>query len=422
MIFKSERFRRLSKEGSWIIIGQVAAVIGSLFGVRLITEILAPASYGQLSLALTMTTLINQTIIGPLGNGVSRFYSPASLKNDLSGYYSAVKYFTAYATWIIFLISIVAIISLLAVGKTEWIVITISALIFALFSGYGSIITGIQNAARKRSLVAIVQGIEPFFRFLVTAGLLLSLRDTTAVAIAGYTLSTFILVLAQYYIFRKDVQISTSVDFKYWKDQIWKYSWPFATWGIFSWAQTASDRWALGYFASTKDLGHYAVLFQLGYYPMSMASGLAVQFLAPIFYHRIGIENEESKQEVNKMSWRITWSVLGLTVLGVLFLLGFHGLIFKIFVSENYASVSYLLPWMLLAGGIFAAAQTIALNLMSQMKTQTMTIVKIGSSLVGIVLNFIGAYYYGVPGVVCASNAFSIIYFCWMCRVSKLSK
>ena len=30
-----------------------------------------------------------------------------------------------------------------------------------------------------------------------------------------------------------------------WRQQIWKYSWPFTAWGVFSWAQQVSDRWAL---------------------------------------------------------------------------------------------------------------------------------------------------------------------------------
>lgn len=421
MIFHSERFRRLSKEGSWIIFGQVASIAGALFGVRLITEVLDPASYGKLSLALTVATLINQTVVGPLGNGITRFYFPASMAEDLGGYFKAVKNLTLSATWIIFLIILLAVVGLLIAGKTEWIVITISAFIFALLSGYSSILTGIQNAARQRSLVAIFQGIEPFLRFLITAGLLLWVQDTTTMAITGYALATLILILAQFFFFRRNINTKSLVeeDSKTWKDQIWKYSWPFATWGIFSWAQTASDRWALGYFASTKDLGHYAVLFQLGYYPMSMASGLAMQFLAPIFYQRMGIANKDSAHHVNKLSWRITWSVLGMTALGVVFLLLFHSLIFRIFVSQKYASVSYLLPWMLLAGGIFAAAQTIALNLMSQMKTHSMTVVKIVTSILGIIFNFIGAYFYGVPGVIAASITFSVVYFIWMVVISK---
>ena len=51
-----ERIRRLSKEGAWIVLGQVTAVLGSLASVRLLTELLDPAAYGELALGMTVAT------------------------------------------------------------------------------------------------------------------------------------------------------------------------------------------------------------------------------------------------------------------------------------------------------------------------------------------------------------------------------
>ena len=73
--FPSARSRRVSIEGSWILIGQGAAVLGSIVGVRVMTGLLNPAAYGELALGMTAATLVNQTILGPLLNGVSRFYA-----------------------------------------------------------------------------------------------------------------------------------------------------------------------------------------------------------------------------------------------------------------------------------------------------------------------------------------------------------
>jgi len=44
----ASRFRRLAKEGSWIVIGQIAAVAGALTLVRVLTEYLDPALKKQL--------------------------------------------------------------------------------------------------------------------------------------------------------------------------------------------------------------------------------------------------------------------------------------------------------------------------------------------------------------------------------------
>ena len=64
----SSRFRRLGHEFFWITLGQAVAVSGALVGVRVLTGLLAPEAYGQLALGMTLATLVNQIVLGPLSN------------------------------------------------------------------------------------------------------------------------------------------------------------------------------------------------------------------------------------------------------------------------------------------------------------------------------------------------------------------
>lgn len=416
-----DRFRRLSKEGAWIVLGQAAAVLGSLAGVRLLTELLDPAAYGELALGMTVAAVVNQTVIGPLGNGVARFYAPAQERGDLGGYLNAVRRLVSAATVIIVVMILLTVAGLLAAGRTQWIGIATAALVFATFTGYNGILSGIQNAARQRSIVALHQGMESWARFLVAAGLLLWLGATSTVAMVGYAIAGMLILGSQYVFFRKTVprNVTAADKERGWQEQIWTYSWPFGAWGIFSWAQQASDRWALELFATTQEVGLYAALFQLGYYPMSMATGMSVQFLGPIFYQRAGDASDSRRNEnVRKLSRRLTGLTLALTGAVFLIALLFHTQIFRILAATEYASVSYLLPWMLLAGGIFAAGQTIALDLMSQMKTRTMAVAKIATSSLGIIFNFAGAYFLGIKGIVVAIVLFSVLYSVWLAAIS----
>ncbi len=421
IFLRSERFRRLSKEGFWIVLGQTAVVVGSLVGVRLLTGLLDPAAYGELALGMTVATLVNQVVLGPIGNGVTRFYAPSQEQGDIGGYLNAVHKLVLSATGVIILMILLAVAGLLIIGRTEWIAIATAAFIFAIFNGYNSILNGIQNAARQRSIVALHQGMESWLRFLVAAGLMLWLGTTSTVAMVGYAIAVILVLGSQYVFFRKIVptRITEADKERNWQEQIWKYSWPFASWGIFYWAQSASDRWALGLFSTTQDVGLYAVLFQLGYYPMSMATGMAMQLLAPIFYQRAGdASNIQRNANVKKLSWHLTYFSIGVTSIVFLGAFLFHTQIFHIFVAKKYASVSHLLPWIVLASGVFAAGQTIALNLMSQMKTHTMAVAKITTALLGVLLNFVGAYWCGITGIVIAGVLFSVLYFVWMAMLS----
>ncbi len=420
-LLQSERFWCLCREGLWVTLGQAAAVAGGLVGVRLLTELLEPAAYGELALGMTVATLVNQVVLGPLGNGVTRFYAPACEADDLAGYLNAVRRIVLSTTTGIILAGFLLILGLVIAKHTKWLGLAASALAFALLSGHNSILNGIQNAARQRSVVALHQGMEPWARFLAAAGLMVLLGATSTVAMVGYAMGVLLVLGSQYLFFRKIVpkNVIEADNGRNWSEQIWRYSWPFASWGIFTWAQQASDRWALGFLSTTQEVGMYAVLFQLGYYPMSMVTGIATQLFAPIFYQRAGDASDRRRNaNVNNLIWRLTGLALGGTCAAFLMAYLFHTQIFRIFVAKEYASISHLLPWMLLASGVFAAGQTISLNLMSQMKTQTMAVAKIITAVLGVIFNFAGAYLFGIAGIVFASVLFSVLSTLWIAMLS----
>lgn len=418
----SERLCRLLKESILVVLGQGMAVAGALVGVRLMTGLLSPSEYGELALGMTVAALINLTVLGPLYNGVTRFYAPAQEKDDLGGYLHAVGRLLISATGIIIILILPTVSGLLIAGRMEWIALAVAAFILSIISGYNLIVNGIQNAARNRIIVALHQGIETWGRFLCAAGLMLWLGATSTIAMIGYAIAAILTLGSQSVFLHKVVtgNIEEGENKNHWMDQIWTYSWPFATWGIFAWLQMASDRWALGLVGTLEDVGRYAVLYQLGYYPMSVVTGMATQLFAPIFYQRAGDGTDSRRNtNVNTLSWRVTWSTLGVT--GSTFVLAFfsHRQIFHLFVAEEYTSVSHLLPWMLLAGGVFAASQSISLGLMSRMKTHTLNMAKIMTALLGTTFNFAGAYWYGVAGLVMAAILFSAVDFVWMVLISR---
>jgi O-antigen/teichoic acid export membrane protein len=421
-MIKLQRFRHLFREGAWIVIGQGMMMMGSLVGVRLLTTLLSPAEYGELALGMTIATLVNQTILGPLAQGVMRFYAPAIETADLAGYLAAVRRLMTHSAGAICGLISIGSVSLLLAGQTKSIAIFSSALIFAGVTGYNYILGGMQNAARQRAIVAVHQGAESWLKILGAALLVVWLGGTSSIAMLGYVLGSIIVSVSQSHYFRKAIpyQPDLLASSNGWQGKMWQYTWPISVFGIFTWFQMVSDRWVLGLFRSKEEVGMYAALFQLGYSPIAMALGMAVQFLEPIFFQRSGDGSDAQRNAVvSRLGWRLTGLALGLT--GITFCLAglFHTQIFEIFVDRQYHVVSYLFPWMVLSGGIFAASQTIALNLMSQNKTYIMMPVKIGTALFGIGLNVFGGYYYGIGGIAIANAIFSVSCLCSMIALSK---
>ena len=416
------RHYRLAKEGTWIIVGQISSVLGALVLVRVLTEYLDPVQYGQVALGLTVTGLVDQVAMGGLANGISRFYSIAAEKNGFARYLEASWRLIAYATSVVLAIGLALLIGLWFLGNAHLMALAAAALVFSLLSTYNSTLGGIQNAARQRAVVAFHGGLDAWLKILLAVAIMLWLGASSTAVVVAYALSALIVVCSQLFFLRRLIPrgAGKSSDSTPWGRQIWAYSWPFSCWGIFTWAQQSSDRWALEAFASTQEVGLYAVLFQLGYTPIALATGMAVSFIGPILYQRSGDATSHSRNaNVHRLAWRITLVCLTLTLIAFLVTLGLHEWIFRFLVAVEFRSVSYLLPWVVLAGGLFAAAQMLALKLLSDMRSTAMLWAKIVTAVLGIVFNIYGASVAGSNGVAFAALAFSVVYFVWMLHLSR---
>jgi O-antigen/teichoic acid export membrane protein len=150
-----------------------------------------------------------------------------------------------------------------------------------------------------------------------------------------------------------------------------------------------------------------------------MATGMAMQLLAPILFQRAGGGGDSRRNaDVNVLSWRLAGLSLGFTCVAFLFGILFHSRVFNALVAGEYAGASYLLPWAILSGGVFAVGQTIELKLIAQMKTNMMLLPKIVTAILGVAFNFTGAYLSGLEGVVFGRVLFAVLYTSWVAFLS----
>lgn len=129
--FDIPRARRLAKEGSWIVVGQITSVLGAVVLVRVLTEYLDPTQYGQLALGLTVAGLVNRVVMGGVNNGISRYYSIAAEKQDLPSYLSASRRLMLYAALTVLVIGLTLLVGLWSLGYSQWMGLAAAALMFS---------------------------------------------------------------------------------------------------------------------------------------------------------------------------------------------------------------------------------------------------------------------------------------------------
>lgn len=416
------RYYRLAQEGTWIVLGQVFSILGALVLVRVLTEYIEPTQYGRLALGLTVAGLVDQVAMGGLSNGISRYYSVAAERGEYGGYLSASGRLIGYATLVVLGVGFALFVALLTLGLSQWLGLAAAALLFAVLNIYNATLNGVQNAARQRAVVAFHGALDAWLKILLAVGAVLLLGSSGTAVVLGYACSSLLVTASQFLFLRRLIPPAARAtgDGQAWGRQIWAYSWPFSIWGIFTWAQQSSDRWSLEAFASTHEVGLYAVLFQLGYTPVAIATGMAVSFIGPILYQRSGDATSAARNShVHELVWRIALFCLLLTLCAFLVALAFHEDIFRIVVAAEFRTVSYLLPWVVLAGGLFATGQMLALKLMSELKSAAMLRVKIVTALLGLAFNIYGAAVAGTRGIAFSALAFSAIYLLWMLHLSR---
>ncbi len=417
------RGRRLTIEAAWIALGQIAGLVGSLVLVRVLTERLDAAQYGLLALGLSLVGLVNQTVMGAIVAGVGRFYAIAAEQSDLGRYFLSCRNIFIAASALVLVVALALTAMLAASGLSSWNGFAIAATTLAIVTGYTNSVSGIQNAARQRPTVALHSGLEAWLRILAVLTLILWLGATETVVVSGYIVAA-ILIAGSQTAFLARLLAGQNVEIKHaaktdWTSEISRFAYPFSLWGVFTWAQQVSDRWALESFASTAEVGKYAVVYQLGYAPIGMLTGLLMALFGPILYEKSGAGKDASRDlAVHKMSWAITKMALLLTIVAFGLSLSFHDDVFGLLVAEPFRSVSYLLPWVVLAGGVFAAGQMLSLKLMAELRSRQLIRIKITTAVIGVTINFVGAWIYGVDGVVAGLVVFSAVYLAWSIRLA----
>ena len=426
ILIKNFNWALYGKEFFWVVLGQVLLVIGSFFLIKIVTNLVSPDEYGAFSLGLTLALGFNQIVFGPLAGAIFRFHSISVDSKQLRTFFLVAKSLFLKATFYVLIISSILLLTAkILVNNLEYNFIII-IIIFSVLSGIMACLTSIHLSERNRKIIALVQGIDPWLK----AGLILLIvyyvGSTKYSLIYGYFLTAFFgTIFLLFFVYKSfaNSEKTIIVESKKLKERIVKYGLQNSVFGIFTWFHLSSDKWALQLFSSTEDVGLYAVLFQLGYYPMTLFSGVINQFLTPVFFQKIGKGGKTGiLNKVDNINLMVMIATIIISLLLFFTLIFLHEFIFENMVSVNYQQFSYLLPWVFLAAGVNGAGQSLMLPFLYKLKMKSLMNGKILSSIVGVTLNMSGALLWGLNGIVVSLLIFSFFHLFYFYKLVKKIK
>jgi O-antigen/teichoic acid export membrane protein len=406
---------KLIKEGGWVSFGSIFTTLGGLVLLRILTEKMLPSQYGELALALTIMALITQVFMGGINAGIARFYSIALQNKDLHNYFYASQHLLIYVSVVVISVCLLSVVFLYILNYPQWIALAATVTIFSILTGYRSTLGRIQNSARQRATVSIYNILDAWLKIPLSVGALLYFGSSAKSAILGFLISSLAVTIFQArslsaFFNNQKIQEKKNQKIKKWVVDIWIYSIPYLPWTIIIWMQQSSGRWFLQFYSSTSEVGVFAALFQLGFSPVLLLSGIAITFLQPIFYERTKIINNKMVDNSGVTILIRPILVIGGCVAVLSFILTnfLHEEIFNLFVAEAYSGSSFLMPWLVLAAVLFGMSEVLLLKLQGDMKSVLLSKLKVITGLFGILLNYIGVLFMGMQGLVGGIVIFSV--------------
>lgn len=387
----------------------------------MLTELVKPEEYGRLSLALSIGPFICQTTFAIAMPGIARYFAISIEKNKQYEFFKSAMGLMFYGTLLSFAVVLTGLLFLNYFSIINMKTLVLISVIYLIISNYNTIFTEFQNIARQRIVAVFHSCLDSWLKILLAYLITHYFFSDAESIIYAYILSLLIVLISQSFFIKKIIQKSecTESGLFYWKNGILAYSKPFILINLFSGFQSIADRWSLKYFTSTTNVGYFAPLTQLGYTPLLMISGVATTLIGPILFMKSGDgTNLERNSSVRKITVILALVATGITLFCSVFTYFFHEIIFKIFVAKEYQSVSYLLPLMVLSGGLFSTGQIFSLKLMSDLNTKLLLLPKIVTTFLAVTLSIMGAYYGGIKGIVISSVIFSLTHYLWLGTLS----
>lgn len=427
-------YSKITGEALWVLFGMLSGTVGGLVMVKAFTTQLRPEQYGLLSLGMAAAATLQWPFVC-LAQSLLRYTSAAIEQRQLSSFLAAAKRLAWHGVIASTITFAFVLLGLLIFRRTDWLFIAFAAFLLSLATGGSCLVEHLQVAMRHRATVAIHQAVLPWLRITVVLCFVVLWGSYGGNALLALAAATLLLLGSQFVFLRRSLvafdhtritntslaePASSDGDVREWSGRLLHYAGPLVAWVGFSSLQLYGDRWALQLFSSAAEVGHYTTLYQLGYSPMVLASGVMSQLMIPVIFGRSGAGKDSARLgDALQLTSQLVMASLVFALFAAVIAGLLHRQVFEMMVAQSYWEVSLYLPCLVLSGGLFAAGQAASYPLLVSNKTRLMMRPKIVTAILGIAMSFTAAAVGGLQWVIYQGPVYALIYLVWMHRVSR---
>lgn len=403
--------KRQWSEVGWVIGGQAITALGTVVGVRVLTQTLAPAAYGMVSLTLGLSTLAVSLVAAPLTQAAIHFYPKVIVDGSARELLNSVlRCYRTMAPWALLTALVAAVVYVVSGQGTPTLVLVLT-LLFAS-DCWRSANLSLLNAARRQGRYALWSAADSWSRPLAaTAAVLAFGQSPVAVLSAHVLVSALLVTVFSHRLWPSDSTLSASemeTRSRQWDARLWNYALPLLPLGVVTWASSLGDRYIIGGTLGLADAGVYAAVYGLSSMPFTLVNGTAEQGLRPIYQTAV---SRGDRLQANRILMLWLGTVAAICACGVLvFTLG-HDWIAALVVGKAYRHASGLMPWIALGYAIRAVSSVFERVSYAYGKTQRVLITQVCGVAATAVVTPLGIFAFGIRGAAMAVPVYFSIQF-----------
>lgn len=351
--------RSIFTEGAWVAFGQITAALGTLVGIRLLTELLPPDVFGSVVLVTGIAALALALASGPLMQAVLRYYPDYAKSNMAPALRKTVTRLLLHSTFWIGVICFGgwAIYNWI-VGSAPWLGVFVVALLAADVAR--ALEVTLFNASRRQRPVALWSAADAWGRPIAALLAVLVAGASVSAVLAGYvaasllTLVVFLRVVAREGVESTDESIAQNRETTSGQEQplslaLIHYALPLAPLGLVGWISGQADRYLIAGMIGLDQAGVYAATYGIVSRAFLLAGSTVEQTIRPVYYQAVS-DDDSAKSSAILRGWAgLTTAV---SAIGVAVFALFHHEISNLLLAEPYRSGSTLMPWIAAGYGL----------------------------------------------------------------------
>ncbi len=402
-----------------VALTQGAMILGTVFALKLLTNLLSIEEYGLLSIALAIAAGF-QIIYNSVSNAILRFLPIAQAEGNVASFRNGLKQLVIIALIAPCVSFIILLSGLNILDETLLPAYGIAILLSAaagILAWYQTVFLGLRRREWVLGLTIVVYILRPLFAVF----LIFVFGPQADVVILGYFL---VLLVALPLAYRAANGALDKVDLppsigsraekslKNYSQIILRYSIYFVVAGLFIAVILQIDRWLLKSFVSLEQLGIYAAILAIATVSVNMVFGFMSQLMTPVIFQRFGRMDEDTLEGHRAYRLYIAVSLvlyLGLTIgTGLL-----QRPIVGILTNAEFIVGAGLLPILVAAQAFEKLGQSITLLGFAKLVTWPYLWARIGQLLLLLIGGIWAVQTYGTVGIayiqVVASAVFLVL-------------